>query len=86
MAGQTPTKRLRIEEFRRLAAMRNWRTQEEIANGLGVDQSQVSRVLAEVVRPGDRFKEGCVRAWGSVVLDFLFEDDAPVAVDGTEAA
>lgn len=82
MAGQTPTKRLRIDEFRRLAAKRNWNTQEEIADGIGVDQSQVSRVLAGVVRPGDRFKDGCVRAWGSAVLDFLFEDDT----DGTEAA
>lgn len=86
MAGQIPKKRLRTDEFRRLAEAEQWTTQSEIAAALGVHQSQVSRVLDELVRPGERFIDGCVRIWGhAVVYGVLLVDDGDGAEDGEAA-
>jgi transcriptional regulator with XRE-family HTH domain len=92
MAGLIPRKRLRIEEFRRLVSKKNWTTQDEIADALGMSQSQVSRVLDGNVRPGERFITGCVHVWGhAVVYDVLLEDDVvpadePATTDDEAAA
>lgn len=86
MAGLTPKKKLRRGEFIRLAALRGWTTQDEIAHALHVSQSQVSRILDGLVRPGERFIAGCVAVWGSVAYDVLLEDDESTEEAPTDEA
>lgn len=65
--------RLRIKEFDDLTTKRGWSTDQDRAAGLKVSASTISRIRSGEQRPGGRFVDACVRVFGALAYDRLFE-------------
>lgn len=65
--------KLRVDEFDELTAKRGWGTDAERARGLKLDPATISRVCAGTQRPGARFIDACLDAFGAPAYDVLFE-------------
>lgn len=67
------TVRIRIAEFDTLTLGRGWRNDKERADGLGVSQSQISRIRSGDSNPGATFVDRCLKIFGPLAYDRLFE-------------
>lgn len=71
--------RLRTGQYRKFAALKGWRTDDQAARAVGVDPATLSRVLKGRSAPGSRFIAGVLSALPEVDFADLFE-----VVDDTE--
>lgn len=62
---------LKVDEFDRLCALHGWDTDHARARGLGLSQSQVTRVRRGTCSPGARFIANALRKF-SVEYSHLF--------------
>lgn len=66
--------------YRELVAARGWTRQIEQADGLGIAQNTISRVVEGGQKPGPRFIAACLTAFPGEGFDGLFHivEDAPL--------
>lgn len=67
------TVKIRLAEFDALTVQRGWRTDKERAQGLGVSQSQISRIRSGESNPGAMFVDRCLEVFGPLAYERLFE-------------
>jgi transcriptional regulator with XRE-family HTH domain len=67
------TVKLRLAEFDTLTIGRGWRNDKERAEGLGISQSQMSRIRSGESNPGAMFVDRCLEVFGPLAYDRLFE-------------
>lgn len=65
---------LKLPKFDELTKQRGWETDADRARGLGLDPATISRVRAGQQRPGAKFINRCLREFGSLAFDVLFEE------------
>ena len=68
----TPTIRLRTTQFDQAAQARGWTTSTQIADGIGIDRTTVSRIRRALTSPGEAFIAAALAAFGQPFED-LFE-------------
>ena len=62
------------------------KTDRDLAERIGINQSNLSRVLSGQAKPGVPFVAGSLRAFGSKAFDTLFEIVVDTAVVDSDAA
>jgi hypothetical protein len=75
--------RLRTGQFRKYVALKGWSTDKATAIHIGVDPTQLSRVLRGVVSPGEHFIAGTLAAFPELTFEDLFTVETG---DGERAA
>lgn len=64
---------LRLDQFRKVTALKGLRTEQAKADFIGVDQSTLHRVVRGATAPGTRFIAGCLAAFPELDFADLFE-------------
>lgn len=67
------TLRFNIERYRRLATEQGWKTQDEQANGLGISQATVGKILSRKQIPGPEAIAALLRAFPDQDFRDLFD-------------
>lgn len=71
----TPTVHLKTDQLRAAARNRNWRTDADLARGLGLHPAQICRALSTDARqgPGERFIAAVLNAFPKATFEDFFE-------------
>lgn len=67
------TLKLKPENLETLKAIAKIDTNRELAKRLGINQSNLSRILSGTAQPGVPFIAGCVNIFGPRSIDMIFE-------------
>lgn len=65
---------IRWDELDRLARIRGWTTDQELARRLGISPSHLCNMRKGEDGPGEKFKFGLTTIWGDSILDVLFDE------------
>lgn len=73
--------RLRTAQYRKYAALKNWKTQSQAAAAIGVSEPALSRVIRGKRGPGADFIAALLNAFPQLEFADLFEVEVPATDD-----